>query len=97
MARKKPEAMQALDAIKPAKPRCTACEQDALVAEKTPEGWKMFCEVHYVANAQARAQESMTNAALARLPGESIEKWRARAFTWLRDRAGTLLKRMPTE
>jgi hypothetical protein len=73
------EAVQALNAPPP-KPRCTDCEADAIVRY---EG-RNLCEPHYVAASTRGAPAAMARAGLDRKPNESIDAWRKRVLTWLK-------------
>lgn len=80
MARKKPEAIQALERIKP---RCADCDDDAVVLFEK----RNLCERHYVAASTRNAPNAMRAAGLDRRPGESSEHHRKRVFAYLRENA----------
>jgi hypothetical protein len=91
MAKKKPAAMQALDAIKPP---CMHCERDALHRIKIADQWRDVCEEHYEEHFRDEAARSCAARGLQRRPDESASDYRVRMSAWFRERAGSAFKRM---
>lgn len=81
MAKKKPEAIQALDALA-VRPKCNRCDADAILLF----AGENLCDS---CRNEIRLQEAAQSlpAKLKRWPDEPLDAWRKRAFTWLKEEA----------
>jgi hypothetical protein len=98
MARKKSEAVQALEAMK-AQTQHTPCAYDgcelaARMRVQTETGPQNVCDTHYDEHFRREAEKGCQALGLVRKPGESAENYRLRVSAWIKDRAARIAAKM---
>ena len=91
MARKKPEAIVALEAIRPS----CRCGEEARMRVQTGDGWENVCEAHYLEHFKQLAEIDCESWGIQRKLGENPKNYHMRVSAWLKEKAARSFKRMP--